>query len=120
MRIVKHNPNKNIVSNQAGFLPAQPLWQRVPTRDEHGQLLGDFMMFIPRLKHYSTTMMQEVLAKIEKILSPYQQYVMYVDINLKTNTLWISHKQIPGLGLEIAAVIHHVIPEAKLVAQHYE
>ena len=120
MRLVKHHANKDVISNQPELLPGQPLWARVPTRDEHGCLLSDFMMVIPRLKHLTSAAMKDILAKVEEILSRYQQYVRYVDVNLKTNTLWVSHKSLPGLGLEIAAAIHHCIPEAKLVAQRCE
>jgi hypothetical protein len=30
----------------------------------------------------------------------------------------VSHRPRPGLGLEIAALIHNYIPEAKLISQH--
>jgi hypothetical protein len=39
-------------------------------------------------------------------------------VNVQLGTLWVSHRPRPGLGLEIAALIHHCIPEAKLIGQH--
>jgi len=30
--------------------PGAPLWQRVPTRDDDGRPLADFMMLVPRLR----------------------------------------------------------------------
>ena len=100
--------------------PAEPLWQRVPTRDDEGRLLGDFMMLIPRLNSFSNTKMQEVICKLDKLLGLYHEYVVFADLNLKLNVLWVSHRQRSGLGLELAAAIHLCIPEAKLVAQHYD
>ena len=100
--------------------PAEPLWQRVPTRDEDGRLLGDFMMIIPRLNALSNGKIQEVIRKLEALLGLYHESVVFADLNLKLNVLWVSHKQRRGIGLELAAAIHTCIPEAKLVAQRYE
>ena len=39
-----------------------------------------------------------------------------LNLNLKLNLLWISARPRLGLTAEIAALIHTLIPEAKLVA----
>lgn len=106
--------------NLLSLLPAEPLWQRVPTRDDEGHLLGDFMMIIPRLNALSTSNIQQTISKLNKLFALYHEWVVFADLNLKMNVLWISHKQRSGLGLELAAAIHACIPEAKLVAQRYE
>lgn len=100
--------------------PAEPLWQRVPTRDEKGQLLADFMMLIPQLRHSPTEHIQQVIDKLNRLFSLYHEFVVFADLNLKLNILWVSHKSQCGIGLELAAAIHELIPEAKLVAQHNE
>lgn len=102
------------------LLPAEPLWQRVPTRDEEGRLLGDFMMIIPRLNAFSTDRIQQIIGKLNKLLGLYRESVVFADLNLKLNILWVSHKQKTGIGVELAAAIHACIPEAKLVAQRHE
>lgn len=106
--------------NLVSLLPAEPLWQRVPTRDDEGQLLGDFMMIIPRLNSLSTQKKQLIISKLNKLFGLYHEWVVFADLNLKLNVLWVSHKQRSGIGLELAAAIHTCIPEAKLVSQRYE
>lgn len=110
-------------TQQEGMLslsPAEPLWQRVPTRDGEGHLLGDFMMLIPQLNALSTIKIQHTINKLNKLFVLYHEWVVFADLNLKMNVLWISHKQKTGIGLELAVAIHACIPEAKLVAQHHE
>ena len=106
--------------NLVSLSPAEPLWQRVPTRDDEGRLLGDFMMIIPRLNSLSTQKLQNIIDKLDKLLGLYQDAVVFADLNLKLNVLWVSHRPRSGIGLELAAAIHACIPEARLVAQRYE
>ncbi len=40
------------------------------------------------------------------------------DLNLKINVLWVTVQPRLGLSTEIASLIHHAVPEAKLVSQH--
>lgn len=100
--------------------PLEPLWKRVPTRDDEGQLLGDFMMLIPGLNKLAIASLQTVIARLEQAFSLYHQYVVFVDLNPDKNVLWVSHRPAQSIGLELAAVIHELIPEARLVAQRYE
>ena len=97
--------------------PSEPLWKRVPARDAHGNPLSDFMMIIPKLKTKPPEKIREIVVRIEQILSDYAKHVVFADLNLQLNVLWISIKPVPGLILEVATVINHHIPEAKLVAQ---
>lgn len=102
------------------LLPGEPLWQRVPTRDDDGRLLCDFMMIIPRLNSLPRQKIQHTIGKLNKLLALYHEWVVFADLNLKLNVLWISHRQRTGIGVELAAAIHACIPEAKLVAQYHE
>ena len=98
---------------------AGPLWQRVPTRTEHGELTADFMMLIKRLKRIHRHRQQQIYSQLQQILNGYAAVILFAEVNVQFGTLWVSHRPRPGLGLEIAAVIHEFIPEAKLIGQHY-
>lgn len=98
------------------FEPSKPLWQRVPSHDEHGQRLSDFMMVVPGLKKRSPDEIQRVLEAMAAVLRRYEHVVMYADMNLKINTLWVSIRPRIGMCLEIPAAIKVAVPEAMLVA----
>jgi hypothetical protein len=97
--------------------PAAPLWQRAPTRDHQGRMLSDFMMIIPELKIQPSDVILRTVTDIENTLNHYQKHVVFADLNLKLNVLWVSIRPKPGLCLELATAINFVVPEAKLVAQ---
>ncbi|MDH5391864.1 MAG: hypothetical protein OEY11_01635 [Gammaproteobacteria bacterium] len=98
--------------------PAVPLHEIAPTRDEDGKPLSDFMMIIPKLKHQSDEYIQNTLNQIEKVLNYYKETIIFVDLNMKMNLLWVTIKPVPGLILEISAAIKTQVPEALLVADH--
>lgn len=100
--------------------PAEPLWKRAPTRDASGKPLHDFMMLIPGLRDREEALLREAVSRIESILKRYEDYVVLADLNLKLNVLWVTVKPQLGLCMEIASLIHHIVPEAKLVAQRYD
>lgn len=99
---------------------SEPLWKRVPTRNLSGQPYNDFMMLIPGLRNFEPARLRSVVNKMESVLKKYEREVVLADLNLKLNVLWVTVQPHFGLCSEIAALIHHVIPEAKLVAQHHE
>lgn len=105
--------------NTPSLQSAEPLWRRVPTRTEHGELAADFMMLIKRLKQLHRQKQQQVLSQLHQILNGYAAVILFAEVNVQLGTLWVSHRPRPGLGLEIAAYIHDRIPEAKLVGQRY-
>ena len=100
--------------------PAEPLWKRAPTRDKNGLPLSDFMMLIPGLRDSEQIRLAEVINKIEVVLKQYEHLVVFADLNLKLNVLWVTVQPRLGICVEIASLIHHHVPEAKLVAQHHE
>jgi len=104
--------------NTSVLQAAEPLWQRVPTRTDSGELTADFMMLIKRLKHLHQHRQHEIFTHLHQILTGYASVVLFAEINMHLGTLWVSHRPRPGLGLEIAAVIYHAIPEARLIGQH--
>ncbi|APZ44449.1 hypothetical protein BW247_00425 [Acidihalobacter ferrooxydans] len=99
-----------------GLEPATPLWQRVPTRTPEGQLASDFMMLIPGLRRRPRNQLQQVLDDIQAVLAHYRSVVLFADMNLKLNVLWISVRPVPGITLELAAAVKVRVPEAMLVS----
>ena len=96
---------------------AEPLWNHVPTSDNDGQRLSDFMMLIPKLRKQPQPHIQHVLKQIEEVLEFYKHAVVFADLNLRLNVLWVSVKPVPGICLELPAAILDRVPEARLVAQ---
>ena len=100
---------------QRDCLPAEPLWRIVPTRDENGRLLTDFMMLIPKLRDKSASEVERTSGHIHSILTLHSE-VVFADLNLALNLLWISLRPKRGAMAEIAAAIRLLVPEAVLVA----
>lgn len=103
----------------SGLLPAEPLWKRLPARDEEGRRLTDFMMVIPGLNKMHHDSSARIMVKLEEVLGYYRNVVLFADLNLKTNVLWVSLRQSNGVCIEVAAAIHAVVPQARLVAEQY-
>ena len=98
------------------YIVASPLWSRAPARDENGKPYSDFMMLIPGLKQQSEAGIESCLVKIRDSLSPFENSVVYVDLNIKLSLLWISHKPIPGITTPLVHAIQSQIPQAKVIA----
>ena len=98
--------------------PAEPLWKIVPTRDEEGRLLGDFMILIPGLREKPKLQLEETLRHLQAALEQYRE-VVFANLNLPLNVLWISVKSRPRIILDITASILMRVPEARLVAPQY-
>ncbi len=95
--------------------PGEPLWRIVPTRDENGRLLTDFMMLIPRLREKSASEVERTSGYIRTILALHSE-VVFADLNLALNLLWISLRPKRGAMAEIVAAIRALVPEAVLIA----
>jgi hypothetical protein len=96
--------------------PAEPLWKRAPTRDHEGRPLSDFMMLIPRLGGRPADQLRRTLHEINAVLVQYRHAVVFADMNLRINVLWVTVKPIPGICLELPAALKTRVPEAMLVA----
>jgi hypothetical protein len=97
--------------------PGLPLWQIAPTHDSAGHRLTDFMMLIPRLRSRPPIEIERISRGIQTILALHKD-VVFADLNLKLNLLWISLRPRQGAISEVAAAIRVGVPEAVLVA-HY-
>ncbi len=107
------------LSRFADCQASTPLWQRVPTHDEFGHLLADFRMIFPGLKSQEPIQQLHTLREIAGILERYASWVVFADLSLRTNLLWVSIRARPGLTLEIPAAILDRLPEARLLAPYW-
>ena len=96
------------------LLRNEPLHERVPTHDEEGRALGDFMMLFPGLRDLAEVNLRNKVEILADILSQYRE-VVFVDLNVPLNLLWVSIRHKPGLVLELSTYVKSRIPEAKLV-----
>jgi hypothetical protein len=98
------------------LVPSLPLYKRAPRQDENGKPLSDFMMIIPKLRTRPQPLIKETVAKIEKVLERYAGSVVFADLNLKLNVLWVIVRPERGICSDIPCAINNAVPEALLVA----
>lgn len=96
----------------------QPLYERVPTRDEKGRLLSDFMVLIPGLRDRDRQEFSKTVAAIQGVLQC-DGSVVFADLNVSLNLLWVSHQSIPGLTANLVCALQEKVPEALLVAAEH-
>jgi hypothetical protein len=99
------------------MLPADPLYKRAPREDEHGRPLSDFMMIIPKLRTRPQHLIQDTVRKIERVLDRHASEVVFADLNLKLNVLWVIVRPRPGICWNLPVEINNAVPDALLVAQ---
>ena len=92
----------------------EPLYKRLPTHDENGQFLSDFMLLIPGLKHRTGRHLTSRLETIHAVLGNHDD-VVFADLNAPLNLLWVSVRTGHGVINELVAEIRLHIPEARLV-----
>jgi hypothetical protein len=102
------------LTSVANAVPGLPLWQLAPTRDTAGARLTDFMMLIPRLRSRPSVEIERASHDIQAVLALHQD-VVFADLNLKLNLLWVSLRPRPGAISELVAAIRLRVPEAVLV-----
>jgi hypothetical protein len=109
-----------IIDQDQQLLPGRPLWRRVPTVDPSGKYLNDFMLLIPGLKRQPSGQREQVLDALKELLELHADQVVFADLNLKLNLLWVSHRQGKGVTLKLFEAIRARVPEAILVASQAE
>jgi hypothetical protein len=119
MRGLRNNGLRDLALH-TGLGPAEPLWRRVPTRGEDGRRLSDFMMLIPRLRERPSIEQQRRLDAIHSVFGCYRDVVVFADLNIRLNLLWVSVRPQPGVCLAVAAAIKSRVPEAMLVASRVD
>jgi hypothetical protein len=95
--------------------PAEPLWKLAPTRDSEGGPVSDILMIIPKLKTRPQHYIRDTLANIEFALKQYSNEILFANLDMKLNTLWVSFKAVPGVYVNIISTIKINVPEAVLV-----
>lgn len=114
---MRSNQEKNtIVTSGYAVEPNEPLWKRVPVKDQSGRLLSDFMMLIPKLSRQPAHRKRATIDAIEEVFRHYGEAIVFADLNLQINVLWVTVRPIPGICLELPAAIKHYVPEALLIA----
>ncbi len=93
----------------------RPLHTRVPTRDARGRPVSDFMMLFPGLRERRHAEIADRVEGLGKLLGSYEE-VLFADLNLPLNLLWVSVRPIPGAISMLVAAIQQRFPEALLVA----
>ena len=118
MNEAEAHTNGGALAHATAVHPAGPLHLRVPKRDAHGRPYGDFMMLIPGLASKPRHLLERTVAELELVLAQLGDLVVFADLNLRLNVLWVT--VVPGrdIGIRVAAAIHARVPEAKLVAAH--
>ncbi len=106
----------NALKSTLEYSANTPLWQRVPTKDENGKYLGDFMMVITGLKKASADHRKRTLNTLTQVLAQYSDTVVFADLNMKMSLLWVSVRPVKGVMIEIPAAIMKSVPEAKLIS----
>lgn len=99
--------------------PAEPLWKLAPTRDENGGPVSDLLMIIPKLKTKPEQHIKDTLANIEFALKQFNNEILFANLDMKLNTLWVSFKAVPGVYVEIVATLKINVPEAVLVGDSH-
>jgi hypothetical protein len=95
---------------------SEPLRSRAPSHDENGKALSDFMMLFPGLKDKPESLVRDVIAEVQLVLTRFGDRVVFAEFNQKLSLLWVSTKAITGLRFEIACAIQERVPEARLVS----
>ena len=99
--------------------PAKPLWKLAPTRDENGGPVSDVLIIIPKLKTRPEQYIKDTLANIEFALKQYSNEILFANLDMKLNTLWVSFKAVPGIYVDIVATLKNSVPEAVLVGDSH-
>ena len=86
--------------------------------DENGKPYADFMLLIPGLNKVSTPELKAKMASLQAVLVNCSE-VVFADLNLCLNLLWVSIKPKAGLIQSITVEIHQDLPEAKLVSGEF-
>jgi len=95
---------------------SEPLRKRAPVFDEEGRPLSDFMVVIPGLRKKSQLRIQQILKDIHSILARFGDAVVFAELNLKLNLLWVSIRPIAGIRFEITDALRQSIPNARLIS----
>jgi hypothetical protein len=95
---------------------SEPLRKRAPIRDEYGKALSDFMVIFPGLREKPKLKIQWTTEEIHRVLTSFGDAVVFAELNLAINLLWVSIRPIAGIRYEISEALRARIPDARLVS----
>ncbi len=72
------------------------------------------MMLFPGLRERPSAECREVMGRVDGVLKGFPE-VVFADMNLRLNLLWVSVRARPGVILDIACCLKFHVPEALLV-----
>ena len=75
------------------------------------------MILISGLRNWPSRRRADTIAKIHGVLSAYSE-VVFADLNLQLNLLWVSVKPRYGVIAEICGDLQICVPEVKLVGSY--
>jgi hypothetical protein len=78
------------------------------------------MMLIPRLRYWPSDRIQRTLDEIHAVLRQYDEVVVFADLNVQINLLWVSVRAVPGICVDLPTAVQARVPEARLVANRVE
>ena len=107
--------DKSELKLSIGLAPAEPLWKLAPTRDKEGGPVSDLLMIIPKLKTKPEQYIKDTLANIEFALKQFSNEILFANVDMKLNTLWVSFKAVPGVYGDLVSTLRTNVPEAVLV-----
>jgi hypothetical protein len=96
--------------------PAGPLWQLAPGRDAEGRPLSDFLLLLPELRGAGPFVQERVSVQLRAVFAEFDRQVVFADLNLSMNTLWVTVQGRPGLCLEVANAIRDRLPRVRLIS----
>ena len=91
------------------------LLDRVPTVDECGKPLGDMLVILPRLREKTSHEVTLTARGLDRALSQFSGQIMFAELNVNRNTLWVSMRPTKGIRACIASAIRLEVPDAKLI-----
>lgn len=92
----------------------EPLYRRLPSRDRQGRYLSDFMMLIPGSRDLEPAQLEVRLAVLRGILETADE-IVFAELNLRLNLLWVSVETRCGVISDLSARIRDSFPQAKLI-----
>jgi len=111
--------DKSELKLSIGLTPAEPLYKLAPTRDENGGPVSDLLMIIPKLKTKPEQYIKDTLANIEFALKQFSNEILFANVDMKLNTLWVSFKAVPGVYGQIVSTLRTNVPEAVIVGDSH-
>jgi len=97
----------------------QPLYERAPALDENGKPYADFMLLVPGLNKLPAAELKVKMVRLQAVLVNYSE-VVFADLNMRLNLLWVSIQPKAGLIQEITVDVQRHHPEVKLVSGDFQ